>query len=127
MTDTKIKRGRPVGSKTKTAEPRSHVEVILEALEKRVETGLSDMELTVMMVLLETHQSKGLERKYSELLGQWTERLENMERFINNQQSIMAMQTKPRSPGPPVGPPRQTPMGPAQQLTQTRPLDGQAR
>lgn len=117
-------RGRPLGSKTKAAEPRSHVEVILEALEKRVETGLSDVELKVMLVLLQTVESKGNQRDFGEMLKQWETRLEEVERYLNNQQSLQALQSRPRAPGPPVGPPRQTPMGPAQQ---TRPLDGQAR
>ncbi len=105
----KKKRGRPLGAKT---QPKSHVEKILEALEKRVETGLTDMELKCMLVLLQTVASKDNQRDFGDMLKQWETRLEEVERFLNNQRSIQALQARPRSPGPPVGPPRQTPMDP---------------
>jgi hypothetical protein len=107
VTTAKKKRGRPLGAKT---QPKSHVEKILEALEKRVGTGLSDMELKMMLVLLQTVESKANQRDFGDMLRQWEVRLEEVERYLNTQQSLQALQSRPRSPGPPVGPPRQTPM-----------------
>ncbi len=109
MTTTKKKRGRPLGAKPP---PKSHVETILEALEKRVESGLSDMELKCMLVLLQTVESKNNQRDFGDMLRQWETRLVEVERFLNNQQSIQALGARPRSPGPPVGPPRQSPFVP---------------
>ena len=125
MTTMKKKRGRPPGSKTQKPLPKSHVETILEALEKRVEVGLGDMELKVMLVLLQTVESKNNQRDFGDMLRQWETRLVEVERFLNNQQSIQALQARPRAPGPPVGPPRQSPF-PQQATTTSGSSDGRS-
>lgn len=106
----------PPSAKKKPPLEKSHVEVILEGLEKRIPEGLSDVELRVMLVLLQITQSKDLNRDFGEMLAGWQKRLEEVERFLNTQDSLQKLQQQPRRAPAPVGPPQQTPFGQTTQL-----------
>jgi len=114
QTESKKRRGRPPGAKSKpTTKPKSqsYVERTLEGLTARLEGGqsLSDVEVPLLLMLLHAHNSKDL-IDYNEIFETMKLRISKMEAHLRTQQSIKdAVAGSRRIPSPNAGPPNFSP------------------